>query len=129
MQESSDALEKEEKRRPITLDEISKNIKNERKNGSRASRYRCIKGKSPSKLATKKFQVKKTPKTDELERKKGDQTKIKIKSKDGKKKKKRNLCCGSPKARAWRALLCFFRFLIFRLYSLFNIDERHRSHI
>jgi hypothetical protein len=122
MQESSDALEKEEKRRPITLDEISKNIKNERKNGGRASRYRCIKGKSPSKLATKKFQVKKTPKTDELERKKGDQTKIKIKSKDGKKKKKRNLCCGSPKARAWRALLCFFFFVfLFFAYIAYSI--------
>lgn len=35
MQESSDALEKKKKemRRPITLDEISKNIKNERENG------------------------------------------------------------------------------------------------
>lgn len=121
MQESSDALEKEEKRRPITLDEISKNIKNdERENGSRATRYRCIKGKSPSKLATKKFQVKKTPKTDELEReKKGDQTKIKIKSKDGKKKRKKKeifvATCGSPKALAWRALLVFFSFSYFSL--------------
>jgi hypothetical protein len=115
MQESSDALEKEEKRRPITLDEISKNIKNERKNGGRASRYRCIKGKSPSKLATKKFQVKKTPKTDELERKKGDQTKIKIKSKDGKKKKKKKSLLRFSQSAGLAGAALFFSFSYFSL--------------
>lgn len=127
MQESSDALEKEEKRRPITLDEISKNIKNdERENGGRATRYRCIKGKSPSKLATKKFQVKKTPKTDELEReKKGDQTKIKIKSKDGKKrkKKKKSLLRLAVLPKRWPGgrCSCFFFFFLFFAYIAYSI--------
>ncbi len=61
----------------------------------------------PIKLATKKFQVKKTQKTDELERK-GRPTKIEIKSKE----EKKNLCCGSPKARAERCSVFFLLFYI-----------------
>lgn len=122
---------KKEMRRPITLDEISKNIKNERENGGGLTVHRYIKGKSPSKLATKKFQVKKTPKTDELEReKKGDQTKIKIKSKDGRRKKKRerekkkkSLLRFSQSAGP--ALFCFFffyfLFFLFFAYIAYSI--------
>lgn len=88
-----------------------------------ASRCRYIKGKSPSKLATKKFQVKKTPKTDELEReKKGDQTKIKIKSKDGRKKKlerekKKEIFVAVLPKRGPSAVMFFFYFLFFLFFA------------